>query len=360
MPFYQGIDPHTTDGKRTLERLLALRAQLDGEIPPRDLFSNLLLATWNIREFDSPAYGERVPEAMYYIAEIIDRFDLVAVQEVRRDLRALRRLCEILGGYWDYIVSDVTEGTSGNDERMAFLYDSRKVRFGGLAGELVLPPVETVNEAGEKVTTPVEQIVRTPLMCGFKAGWSDFILCIVHIRYGSSQAEDPQRVREIREVAEFLRGRTFDRTAWSRNLIVLGDFNIFKTTDETMKALTDAGFTVPEELQNLPSNAPKSKFYDQIAFRVRRDRFGTTGRAGVFDYYQTVFRDADEAVYAPLMGESYLVTSHGDVRDEASKRRYYRTYWRTFQMSDHLPMWVELKIDYSDDYLQRRLDAGSS
>jgi hypothetical protein len=31
------------------------------------------------------------------------------------------------------------------------------------------------------------------------------------------------------------------------------------------------------------------------------------------------------------------------------------TYWRTFQMSDHLPMWVELKIDYSDDYLARKL-----
>ncbi len=41
----------------------------------------------------------------------------------------------------EYVVSDVTVGTAGNGERLAFLYDRRKVRFDGLAGELVLPPV---------------------------------------------------------------------------------------------------------------------------------------------------------------------------------------------------------------------------
>jgi hypothetical protein len=33
---------------------------------------------------------------------------------------------------------------------------------------------------------------------------------------------------------------------------------------------------------------------------------------------------------------------------------YYRQ-WRTFQMSDHLPMWVEIGIDFSDAYLERKL-----
>ena len=27
-------------------------------------------------------------------------------------------------------------------------------------------------------------------------------------------------------------------------------------------------------------------------------------------------------------------------------------------MSDHLPMWLELKIDYTDEYLQRSLASG--
>jgi hypothetical protein len=33
------------------------------------------------------------------------------------------------------------------------------------------------------------------------------------------------------------------------------------------------------------------------------------------------------------------------------KATYYKSYWRTFQMSDHLPMWVDLQIDYSQEYL---------
>jgi hypothetical protein len=41
---------------------------------------------------------------------------------------------------WKYLLTDVTEGEPGNQERMAFLYDSRKVRFGGLAGEVMIPP----------------------------------------------------------------------------------------------------------------------------------------------------------------------------------------------------------------------------
>jgi hypothetical protein len=49
-------------GRRTAARLLALRAKLDAEIPQRTIASNVLLATWNIRELDSIAYGTRSDE----------------------------------------------------------------------------------------------------------------------------------------------------------------------------------------------------------------------------------------------------------------------------------------------------------
>jgi hypothetical protein len=78
----------------------------------------------------------------------------------------------------------------------------------------------------------------------------------------------------------------------------------------------------------------------------------------VFNFYETVFRPEDEPIYAPYMGEAYHTTSSGKPREDPS--RYYMTYWRTHQMSDHLPMWVELKIDYSDEYLMRKLDAGEA
>jgi hypothetical protein len=52
------------------------------------------------------------------------------------------------------------------------------------------------------------------------------------------------------------------------------------------------------------------------------------------------------------MGDAYDKTSHGERRTDAGKATYYKTYWRTFQMSDHLPMWIDLKMDWTDEYLQ--------
>src|SRR5690606_35390159 len=176
--------------------LLRLRQQFRDEgVPRKNSDDTLLLATWNIREFDSAKYGPRCAECFHYIAEIVAHFDLVAVQEVRDDMAALMRLLQLLGPWWHYLVTDVTLGTSGNGERLAFLYDSRKVEFDGLAGELVLPGT---------ATDPVLQFARTPFICGFKAGWSRFSLCTVHIYYGDDTAVDPRRVAEIRELAQTL------------------------------------------------------------------------------------------------------------------------------------------------------------
>ena len=165
MPNYQRLrfDPNHA---RIIGGLLRLRAQLDREIGIRSRDKTLRLATWNIREFDSASYGSRTTDAYYYIAEIVSRFDLVAVQEVRRDLRALKTLMSHLGSDWEYLVTDTTEGTRGNNERLAFVYDRRKVRFTGIAAELVLPPIRR-----DGVLIPANQVARTPFTASFRSGW---------------------------------------------------------------------------------------------------------------------------------------------------------------------------------------------
>jgi hypothetical protein len=126
--------------ERCAARLLAIRDRL-APIRSRKADDRLLLATWNIRDFDSNkfGFGPRRPETYYYIAEMIACFDLVAVQEVNRDLSALDKVMRILGREWDYIVTDTTAPPSGNDERMAFVYNREKVWFRKIAGEIVLP-----------------------------------------------------------------------------------------------------------------------------------------------------------------------------------------------------------------------------
>lgn len=363
MPSYADLNPQGALAKewadddparrRAVERLLALREALRSDAgPPPRTPGTLVLGTWNLREFDSESWGERLPESYAYIAEVIDRFDLVAVQEVRSDLRALERLLRRLGPDWRYLVSDVTEGKAGNRERLAFLYDTSKVRFLGVAGELVLPPV---SQGGADV--PATQVARTPLMASFQVGWTKFVLATVHIIYGEDSAEPRARVDEIREVARFLRDRTEDPVEPIRNLILLGDFNIFTSGDATMRAIAeDGGFSVPDAVRTLAgTNVARDKKYDQIAFRSSGGHFQATGRAGAFDFYEHVFNDAD--VYRPYI-DAYIDArrraghdSPKPPEDAAAARRQFNL-WRTYQMSDHLPLWAEFRVDFADDYLR--------
>src|SRR5690606_36227511 len=110
-----------------------------------------------------------------------------AVQEVGRDIAPLLKLLDILGPDWDFIATDVTEGTGGNGERMAFLFNRDRVRFRNIAGEIVLPDGQLVvgaTGAGADAGKGL-QFARSPFLVSFTSGWFKFSLCTVHIYYGS-------------------------------------------------------------------------------------------------------------------------------------------------------------------------------
>jgi hypothetical protein len=255
-----------------------------------------------------------------------------------RSLYSLQRIASLLGSDWDYLVTDVTFGTQGNSERMAFVYDRRKIRFAGLAAEIVLP---------KPLSSDVVQLARTPFVAGFRAGWAQINLCTVHVIYGKAVKDDPRRVEEITGLAKLLADNSGQfrsghaqknddmKGAKGENLLLLGDFNIFNREDVTMAGLTAAGFVVPKGLEAIPgSNVRKDKHYDQIAHFGKTTGLTPTGSAGVFDFFEHVYRAADADAYASLVPE-------GTTYDN----------WRTFQMSDHLPMWCEFGIDDMDAYL---------
>ncbi|MGD8358446.1 MAG: endonuclease/exonuclease/phosphatase family protein [Lysobacterales bacterium] len=463
MPFYTWLRPHEGDSKRRLQtkkraadKIRALRSAFETHLaqqaatantePPKDPTKVLRLATWNLREFDAPSYGKRSEEAMSYIAEIVSFFDLVAIQEVRRDLTAVNSLQHLLGPNWSYIATDVTEGASGNKERMAFLYNRNRVWFRDVAGELTLPhghkvtdpfgerfgvaggaelnlppgsilssppdvrhttlasgdiklkedveiplPANTrlllppnsalrfaknarvplnsqkgidipasqnphLPDAAEIVLPPgsvvggPKQFARTPYIASFQSGWLKLNLATVHIYYGQGDAGLERRKEEIRRLTKLLADRAASDSDSDADayFIALGDFNIVGKDHETMAALITNEFEVPAPLQTVPgSNVKRDKFYDQIALWTgksnRRKSYTRlrTYRAGVFDYFDTVFRNDEEAIYHPFM------------RKPDNPNEFYSSYttWRTYQMSDHLPMWIELHIDFAEEYL---------
>ncbi|MEO1260767.1 MAG: endonuclease/exonuclease/phosphatase family protein [Bacteroidota bacterium] len=457
MPFYYGLKIKPGDSakvqtkkRRVVEKLGLLREALNQHIDesrknPTNA-QTVKIATWNIREFGGNKYGGRTYEDLFYMAEIISKFDLIALQEVRKDLQEFKDLRRILGPSWHYVASDVTDGSAGNQERMVFLYNSDVVRFRHIAGELTLKEnnkirasfgeriklengvkldlngnpdlsgiydaytekkngrvrlkedleiplpdncrIEVPNGAfltvkkGTHINRPekgkaevqipdtivegenfglrfpentfddsLRQFARTPFLISFQAGWLKINLCTVHIYYGSNELTNKlnQRVNEIKLLTEALANKAINEFNDDKESFmgVLGDFNIIGKAHSTMEALESNGFVVPDDIKSIPegSNVKRDKFYDQIAFwnPKRRSDYATLDIIGanIFDFFKTVYTAADEPLYR----------AEGEARNGLKSRNNYST-WRTYKMSDHLPMWVELRTDFTNEYFE--------
>lgn len=324
----ESLEPILNPPPATLAELEPLARALDDELPDKVLDRNLLVATWNIRAFggmadswkrggrDSP---KRNRSDVLAIAEILSRFDVIAVQEARADLRALRHAMKALGPDWGLILTDVNPPPAGNGERLAFLFDTRRVRPSGLAAELVVPEDELKKgRIGEGALQ--EQFVRTPYAVSFLSGGQTFILVTLHVKYGSDAAE---RTGELKGIAKWLSEWAQRTEDYNQNLICLGDFNIDRRDDPNFKALTSTGLEPPGELQGLSrtvSDKPgEEHYYDQIAWFTKGKRSKLTlgfepgaGHAGRFEW--------NKHLLAAMKAQ------------EAS-----------WHISDHYPLWVEFE-----------------
>lgn len=315
--------------RTVVEDVARLRRRIEASgLPPKITDYNLLVGTWNIRAFgrlhesweENSHSPKRNLRALAYIAEIVRCLDVVAIQEVKRDLDGIRTLVEeFLGPDWGLILSDVTAGSEGNAERLAFIYDGRRVRPSGLAGEIVVPPAEQGD--------PAQQFARTPYIAGFRAAGSRFALLTAHIKYGQVPEERLEELRALaRHVAVEIRDRARTAHAEETNLIVLGDFNIDKRHENPLfQAFVSSGLTVPHQLWGLRTTYnTEPKYYDQIAWFMGDLDLHYNERAGVIDFAGAVYQDL-------------------------SLRRM------SYRVSDHFPLWVEFCIDRSVEQMARTL-----
>ena len=236
-------DPNTPAVVKT--EMAALRAALDAAIPPkRNAAPNLLIGTWNLKAFASLAdvwtagardTPKRDYRALWAITEILSRFDVVALQEAKGDLKALRVMLKTLGPNWQLLMTDVTRGEAGNSERLAFLFDSQRIGLSGLACELVVP---------EERLGPIRpnaldrQFARTPYAVGFRAGGETFVLVTLHVIFGD---RPESRHPELKAIAEWMAEWAEQMNDWEQNLLVLGDFNIDRQGQLLWQAFTSSG-----------------------------------------------------------------------------------------------------------------------
>jgi endonuclease/exonuclease/phosphatase family metal-dependent hydrolase len=344
-----------TEKKRAIKNLLALRKGLDDDIPLKRVDKNIIIGSWNIKEFGHTT--QRLPEAYFYIAEILNRFDLVAIQEIKSHLYDLNIIMNLLGDNWAYMVNDITEGSKGNSERSAYLFNKKRVQLTGVAGEIVL---------SEKITesSNIKQLKRTPFITGFKAGWKLFSLINLHLHPGEGSGNIEYRKKEVELLLAAIGEKLSKQHFWNENLIIVGDMNLYygaNKDDPTVQLFYDAGFKEVENLIGVDTSVSLSvnEAYDRMFlsdnnyFKIVKDENGKE-IGDVFNPFNYVYKDGQKQTYKKYMKKHYGGTAK-NLDDPVDLASYYKHPWRKNQLSDHFPIWIELIIDSSDDFLETKL-----
>jgi endonuclease/exonuclease/phosphatase family metal-dependent hydrolase len=340
------------DKKRTIENLIRLKEGLTQKVPPKKVNDNLLLCSWNIKNFG--LIKDRTPESLYYIAEIISAFDIVSLQEVNKDISDFKIVLKLLGSHWKHILSDVTEGTHGNKERFGFLYDSRRVTHSGLSGELVIPP-EMIDE-----NPIIRQLKRTPTFTGFESGWQKFSIVSLHLHPGNKDDDRKLRKEEVRLLMKIMQEKMDKMSFEDSNMIILGDTNIYKNNTDIVQLFKEKEFIECDGLKGKYTNTSQSEIYDRIFLNVSdylKLGIDANGKqiGDVFHLFDYVYQNksSDIKKYHELMYQ------HKDepetLTTDAKYKYYFNRYWKRDQMSDHLPVWIEIKTNNSVDFLKSTL-----
>ncbi|MFL5924727.1 MAG: endonuclease/exonuclease/phosphatase family protein [Gaiellaceae bacterium] len=313
-PFPKPRFDYSYDLAHELAALRDYRKHKPGRQIPRKGKGRLLVATWNVANL---GVQDRLDSDYALIAEVMSWFDLVAVQEVNLDLRGIEAIHAHLPPRYELLFSDA----SGNRERQAFLYDSRRVTRLREVGRVAIPPSQLPRIAVAGATTAFTGFDRGPYVASFESGAFRFALLNVHLFYGSEAPADlDRRTLETFAVAWWADKTHRDKKSYVVDIVPLGDFNLPKAApgDRIFDALVALGLTTPAHSSQIGSAIASDNQYDQIAFfpGTTKDRF--SGACNVFDFDGALFQD----LWA--------------TRTETQFRAYTR-----FHISDHRPLWAE-------------------
>ncbi|OHB78078.1 MAG: hypothetical protein A2W31_16490 [Planctomycetes bacterium RBG_16_64_10] len=257
----------------------ALKGERDGRV--------IRIASFNIQVF-----GEgkaRKPHVMEILAEIVRRFDIVAIQEIRSASEQLLpefvEQINAAGHQYDFVVG-ARQGRTSSKEQYAFVFDSATVQVDRFACY--------------NVGDPHDLLHRPPLVGLFRVRGAvpeqafTFLLINVHTDPDEVEAELDTLADVLREVRRASGGED--------DVMLVGDFN---ANDQQLGAL-GAIPGIRCAISGVATNTRGTKQYDNLLFDGRATT-EYTGRAGVLD----------------VMREFNLTTQ------------------QTLEISDHLPVWAE-------------------
>lgn len=317
---------HTYNAGTEISHLVAYRDQVhsnpddDRHIPQVGQSGQVLIATWNIANL---GIHKRRLSDIRVIAAILSWFEIVAIQEVADDTGDFYRIANELPDYFDWVFND----KAGNDERAAYIFDTRRVALGPQIGEIVIEESDRHYITLPGINRSFGGFNRNPYLASFMVEDTDILLASCHLYYGKtgSQAERleamERRQLEAYAISRWCDLRRKSKNALTENILALGDFNLPRARegDPIYDALTARGLQLPEHGTRIPSNVSNDADYDQIVVTP-----GVSSRitnTGIFDF--------DGAIFS-------------NIYDSGAPG-----YWRTcakYYISDHRPLWFQFEL----------------
>lgn len=258
-------------------------------VPVPSADGTLTIASFNIQVFGQSKLKN--PQVMQVLAEIVRRFDVVAIQEIRsKEQDVLPRFIELInanGAHYKYVISPRL-GRTSSKEQYAFVYDTATVE--------VDPRTYVVGD-------PDDLLHREPFVATFRARGpppeAAFTFTLVDIH--TDPDETDQELNALDDVLWQVRndGRGED------DVIILGDLNVDEHHLGELGRISHVAWAI----SGIPTNTAGTATYDNLVF-LSNATTEYTGRSGVLD----------------VMSEFHLS------RDEVQR------------VSDHLPVWAEFSV----------------
>jgi DNA uptake protein ComE-like DNA-binding protein/endonuclease/exonuclease/phosphatase family metal-dependent hydrolase len=296
--------------------------------------SKLLIASWNIRNLSR----RRDAELLHRIADILQQFDVVAVQEAR-DTIVLRRLKQFMPG-WDYIASplvgaqEVRAGTTPSSpptwrrraEHFAFFFRRRAVALVASGHEA------EASASSSSLPQPRTALVRPPFVATFRTiGMAvpavQFTLVNAHVVCG----DNASRQREMNTLWRLVAQLPSDAR---QNLMLVGDFNLSPQDVDCMGA---GDYQLEPLILSPLSTTVGDKLLDNIWLHCAGDWETWEMESGVYRM--------DWAFYPRTRGlPRQLETQRTRLVAQAARAEC------TVELSDHCPVFVALGDGGRDEH----------
>ena len=256
----------------------------------------ILIATFNIQVFGESKL--RKPDAMAVIVEVIRKFDVIAIQEVRAKADdILPRLVAELnadGSRYDFIIGPRL-GRSVSKEQYAFVYDTNRI-------ELDSASVGTIGDPGDLLH-------RAPFIARFRPRTTDpdraFTFWLVNTH--TDPDDVPEEVDALAQVFQVMQTARPDED----DVILLGDLNASEKQLGDIKKIPRIKWVVAGGVM---TNTRQNKAYDNIIFCAPPTQ-EFTGKWNVLNFEQEFNLSREEAL----------------------------------RVSDHFPVWAEFDVWESAD-----------